>query len=282
MGDTGPAGIPVVPLVWDDLPCVALPMAHLDAVDSMTSGRAAFAVTLPTAGGDTLKTRKTGDKDEEVSGGTGGGAGGGTLAAGGLVATGPVDIRYDLQGKRFADHLIEQEIVKHPPTRLRADGLMARRENWWWLPRVLITMTALEEVRELPGRTRSEDALLVRPHGPHGSAPRVDTVTARTWPGDPGGGVELWRRDGAALQGGGEPAFAFSHRHSPDFERWERWYRTGRVQGEVLSVSESEGAPEQEQPRPYGLLARFRNHREVVRSCREGISRAESRTAGEE
>ncbi|MFD0774916.1 hypothetical protein ACFQZ2_13335, partial [Streptomonospora algeriensis] len=123
-----------MPLVWDDLPCVALPMAHLDAVDTMTSGRAAFVVS---------------DPDSEES-------------PGGLVASGPVDIRFDLEGARFVDHLLEQEIVKHPPTRLRADGLMARRENWWWVPRVLITLTAEEEVREIPARRRGEDALLVR------------------------------------------------------------------------------------------------------------------------
>ncbi|MUL44217.1 hypothetical protein FZ103_24155 [Streptomonospora sp. PA3] len=247
-GTGGPAGIPVVPLMWGDLPCVALPMAHLDAVDTMTSGRAAFAVTDPP----------------------------GAEAAGGTVAAGPVDIRFDLEGKRFADHLLEQEIVKHPPTRLRADGLMARRENWWWMPRVLITLTELEEVREIPARRRGEDALLVRP-GAQGGAPRVDTVTARTWPEAPGGGVELWRRDGAALEGAGEPAFAFAHRHSPDFERWERWYRAGRAEGEVLKVAAGTGAPEPEPLRPYNLLARYRNHRDVVRACRAGIARAEAR-----
>ncbi|QBI54132.1 hypothetical protein [Streptomonospora litoralis] len=248
-GSGGPAGIPVVPLVWDDLPCVALPMAHLDAVDTMTSGRASFAVSDPPS------------QD----------------AAAAVVASGPVDIRFDLEGKRFADHLLEQEIVKHPPTRLRADGLMARRENWWWMPRVLITLTAVEDVRPLPPRTRGDDALLVRP-GPHGGAARVDTVTARAWPEPSGGGeIELWRRDGSSLEGTGEPAFAFAHRHSPDFERWERWYRSGRAQGEVLTVTAGTGTPEPESPRPYNLLARYRNHREVVRACRAGIAKAEAR-----
>lgn len=247
-GTAGPAGIPVVPLVWDDLPCVALPMAHLDAVDTMTSGRAAFAVTDP-------------DSAE---------------ASGGLVASGPVDIRFDLEGARFVEHLLEQEIVKHPPTRLRADGLMARRENWWWVPRVLITLTAEEEVREIPARRRGEDALLVRAVGA-GAAPRVDTVTARAWPKEPGAEAELWRRDGAALQGAGEPAFAFAHRNSPDFERWERWYRSGRAEGEALTVVEATGSPDQEPPRPYNLLERFRNHRDVVRACKEGVAKAETR-----
>ncbi|GAA4929184.1 hypothetical protein GCM10023224_05820 [Streptomonospora halophila] len=256
-GSDGPVGIPVVPLVWDDLPCVALPMAHLDAVDTMTSGRAAFAVTEQAS--------------EDASGGT--------------LAAGPVDIRFDLDGKRFADHLLEQEIVKHPPTRLRADGLMARRENWWWMPRVLITLTALEQEHEIPARRRGEDALLVRP-GAEGAAPRVDTVTARAWPEEPGGAVELWRRDGAALEGAGEPAFAFAHRHSPDFERWERWWRTGRTEGEHLAVTGGTGTPA-ETPLPsynlppYNLLSRYRNHRDVVRACRQGIARAEARSAGQ-
>nr|WP_184632585.1 hypothetical protein [Streptomonospora salina] len=248
-GSSGPAGIPVVPLVWQDLPCVALPLAHLDAVDTMTSGRAAFAVTGP--------------GDDEPG-------------ADGLVATGPVDIRFDLEGTRFVDHLLEQEIVKHPPTRLRADGIMARRENWWWVPRVLITLTAEEEVREVPARRRGADALLVRT-ADAGGAPRVDTVTAPAWPDRTGAETELWRRDGAALQGAGEPAFAFGHRHSPDFERWERWYRSGRTESEALTVAEATGAPEPEPLQPYSFFARYRNHRDVVRACRRGVAEAEAR-----
>ncbi|ASU83682.1 hypothetical protein CDO52_13575 [Nocardiopsis gilva YIM 90087] len=248
----GPTGIPVVPLVWDDRPCVALPLAHLDAVDTMTSGHAAFAVTGERPGG-----------------------------APAVVGTGRVDIRFDLEGERFIDHLLDQEAVKHPPTRLRSDSMMARRENWWWLARVLITLIAPDEIRELPGRSRPEDALLVRPdergaRGNRPDLPRVDIVTSREWHEEAGGTVDLWERRGSPLEGTGEPAFAFSHAYSPDRERWERWYRTGTLVGEELRVQAGVGLPQSE-PRPFSILERFRNHRDVARACRKGIATAESR-----
>nr|WP_246422079.1 hypothetical protein [Nocardiopsis mwathae] len=250
----GPTGIPVVPLLWDDRPCVALPLAHLAAVDTMTSGTAAFAVTGERPGG-----------------------------APAMVAAGRVDIRFDLEGEGFVDHLLDQEAVKYPPTRLRSDSMMARRENWWWLARVLITLADVENVRELPGRSRPEDALLVRPdergthgRGPRPDLPRVDVVTAREWPQDPGATADLWERGGSPLEGAGEPAFAFSHAHSPDRERWERWHRTGTLIGEELRVAAGAGGPTAGL-RPFGVIERFRNHRDVARRCRRGIAAAESR-----
>ncbi|MDA8371499.1 MAG: hypothetical protein M0026_16775 [Nocardiopsaceae bacterium] len=251
LGAEGPVGIPVVPLMWDDHPCVALPLAHLGMVDTMTSGRAVFALT---------------------------GAAPDTGPA--LAGAGRVDIRFDLDGTRFVEHLLDQEITKHPPSRLRADGLMTRRENWWWVPRVLITLIEAEDVRELPARTRPEDALLVRARGPEAGAagPRVDVVTAAAWPADTGHDVELWRRDGAALEGAGEPAFVFGHQHSPDFERWERWHRSGALKGDTLVVASGAGGPAPA-PAPFGFLERWRNHRGLARACKAGIAAAESRRA---
>ncbi|GAA3740276.1 hypothetical protein GCM10022402_20060 [Salinactinospora qingdaonensis] len=238
-----------MPLVWEGRPCVALPLAHLDAVESMTSGRAVFCVSSGQPQGEHLAA---------------------------TAAAGPVDIRYDLEGARFVAHLLEQEVVKHPPTRLRADSLMARRENWWWVPRVIVTLIDVEREYRLPARSRSEDALLLRCGEQPVGVPEVTTVTARSWPAESQTPVELWRRDGGSLDGSGEPAFAFGHQFSPDFERWERWYRRGRLHGEVLHPWAAAGAPTA-QPRPFGLVERVRNHRLVARDCRWGIAAAEAK-----
>ncbi|WDZ93151.1 hypothetical protein [Nocardiopsis sp. HUAS JQ3] len=283
-----PVSVPVVPLSDGGTPCAALPLAHLDLVDALGE-RAAFSLTAPVPGTDT-----------------------------GLVGVGPVQVRLDPGGRLFGRDLVEQEAAKHPPTRLRAGSLMARKENWWWMARALVTLVGTDRVEAVRRRDRSEDALLVRGWGAGagtnadadtgsgartGAAPgapatdggpradtgadaamgagrgadvRVDVVTARDWSAGPGRSVELWSRDGGDLSGRGGRVLVMGHQASPDFERWERWTRTGRLTGQILEVIGSDGGPEAD-PRPFRLLERLRNHREVERACRAGIRAVESR-----
>jgi hypothetical protein len=256
-----PVSVPVVPLLDGGAPCAALPLAHLDLVDTL-GPRAAFSLTAPAPGTDA-----------------------------GLVGAGPVEVRLDPRGRLFGRDLVEQEAAKHPPTRLRAGSLMARKENWWWMARALVTLTGVDRVEAVRRRDRAPDALLVRERsaepapdgasdadavrGP-GTDVRVDVVTARDWSAGPGGSVELWSRDGADLSGRGDRALVMGHQASPDFERWERWTRTGTLSGQVLAVTGADGGPDTD-PRPFRLLERLRNHREVERACRAGIRAAESR-----
>lgn len=264
-----PASVPVVPLLDGETPCAALPLAHLDLVDAL-GPRAAFSLTAPAPGTDT-----------------------------GLVGTGPVEVRLDPGGRLFGRDLVEQEAAKHPPTRLRAGSLMARKENWWWMARALVTLSGVDRVEAVRRRDRAQDALLVRERSAGadtdagarahadadtdadaGAVPgadvRVDVVTARDWSAGPGRSVELWSRDGGDLSGRGGRALVMGHQASPDFERWERWTRTGTLSGQVLAVTEADGGPDAD-PRPFRLLERLRNHREVERACRAGIRTVEGR-----
>ncbi|MEY9212644.1 hypothetical protein NI17_004650 [Thermobifida halotolerans] len=249
LSPAGPVGVPVVPLVLDGHPCVALPFAHLALADTLTDGRAALSVTdaraLPT----------------------------GSAAA---TATGPVRVTHDLDGEVFVEALLEQEARKHPPTRQRAGGLLARRENWWWVPRVLVTLLDAAEERPLPTRTGAADALLVRA-GARG--PAVDVVSASEWPDRRGARIGLRRLDGEPLEAPGGDGYVFSHHHSPDFGVWERWHRRGRLEGATLTVADAAGGPA-EPVRPPGLWARLRAHRDVAGACRRGIAAAEARAAG--
>ncbi|MDA2804195.1 hypothetical protein [Nocardiopsis suaedae] len=246
-GPTGPVGIPVVPLVLDGRPCAALPAAHLATADTLTSGRAAFALTSERHGG-----------------------------APGMAAAGPVEVVADADGSLFTEHLLPQELVKHPPTRLRADSLMAQRENWWWLPRVVVVLSRVESERELPVRSAPGDAVLVRPARGSAEDPRVDVVTADAWPRGGADPAPVRLLDGSPPDGRGERALVFGHRHSPDFERWERWHRAGTLTGGRLSVEEAEGEPMGEVA-PFGVLERLRNHRELVKACKAGVAALEAR-----
>ncbi|MEU3229453.1 hypothetical protein [Nocardiopsis alba] len=249
ISSSGPTGVPVVPLMWRERPCVALPYSLATAALTLGDRRVAFSVT------------------EEGAGGTGG-----------VVGVGPVEVVEDLEGRVFVDALVDQETLKHPPTRLRANSLMARRENWWWVPRVIVSLASVEVERETRPRTRSSDALLVRDRS---GVPEVEVVTADDWSDQSGSKTALWARNGKSLEGSDEPAFAFSHQYSPDFERWERWSRSGRLEGEYLLVEEVEGAPVGTAPSgplpPFRLWERFGNHRSLARACRRGIAEAEAR-----
>ncbi|MDT0330047.1 hypothetical protein [Nocardiopsis lambiniae] len=243
-GGSGPHAIPVVPLV-EDVPCVALPLAHLPLIASL--GRwAAFCVSAPPAEGEPA-----------------------------MAAVGRVEVSLDPRGEAFAD-LVEQEVHKHPPTRLRVGSLMARRENWWWMGRAIVRLVDVDRVVGLPPRDRPEDALLVR--GRDGDL-RVEVVTSPAWPTEPGSLVELWGRNGDDPSGSGEPALVMGHQASPDFERWERWTRRGELTGQSLTLAEADGDPDPD-PRPFGLLERWNNHHRVRRACVAGVAEAERRLRG--
>lgn len=258
---SGPCGTPVVPLVWsrDRLPCAAIPLAQLREIDSLPQ-RATLSV--PSDAESPATSPAT------------------------LVATGRIRLEWDLTGERFIEHLLGQEVAKHPPTRLRADSLMARRENWWWLPRALVTLTEITDVWSLPARTRADDALLVRRGGEHQAAtaaPSLEVVTSAHWP-RPGEStsIGLTRPDGSAPEGDDEPVYLFEHRHSPDFERWERWYRRGTLRGRQLHTEAGDGLPQAGDEQagaaaPFTLLQRLGNHRRAARACKAGIAEVERR-----
>lgn len=241
VGPQGLEAIPVVPLMLGRSPCVALPYSLLERGASVRGARAAFSVTDTRTGGHSA-----------------------------AVLTGPVEVTEDPAGEVFVEELLDQELVRHPPTRLRADSLLSRRENWWWLPRVLVRLTRIDQAEALPGRDRPTDALAVS--SVQGS-PAVQVVSAPAWPSEAGAEVEVFGRAGEPLKGRGGPVLVFGHQHSPDVERWESWYRRGRLTGERFVVQESEGEP-RERVAPLGLAERYRSHRAVARACRAGLRAA--------
>lgn len=237
----GATGIPVVPLVRDGRPCVALPYSRYDDVAYLDQQVVTFSIT------DIVDN-----------------------APAAASASGRVEVLWDTDGVEFLGELLPQEIVKYPPTRLRADGLMAQRDNWWWVGRILITLTDVHHERGLPGRTRPADAVLVRAR--HGRAD-VEVVTAHDWPAETGS-VPVFGRDGTLLEGQGEEVFVFGHDRSQDAERWERWHRRGHLIGEDLQITESEGSPSGPL-KPWSLRQRYRNERAIARECKRGIAAAE-------
>ncbi|MQA87153.1 MAG: hypothetical protein GEV03_21630 [Streptosporangiales bacterium] len=245
--DDRPMGIPVVPLVMDDHPCVALPYLHRDVAEALREAEeVAFAVT------DSASLRTEG-------------------GAGGVAVIGPARVDDDVEGDLFARDLLEQELVKHPPSRLLADSRLLRRENWWWLPRVIVRLSRASRTLRLPARTDPRrDAVLVR----DGVGLRIDTVRADDAGGWAADQLTLRSLAGEPLRGDGGPAMAFGHTYTvPDLERWEVWNRSGVLRGERLLVAGRVGSPDATLE-PLGLLSRIRRQRDLARGCRAGIAEA--------
>ncbi len=237
-----PEGTPATPLALDGVPCLALPYAGRETAHAVAAApEVVFAVT---------------DARSLASGGPG------------VAAVGTTTVHDDLDGKLFTEHLLEQELLKYPPSRTLADSLLLRRENWWWLPRLIVRLDHIDRTVSLPARSEPAcEALLVH----DGTGLRLDTVRFE----DGEGHARPRSLAGDPLRGDGAPALLFGHDYTePDLERWEPWTVRGRLLGDELTVEERDGEPGAALP-PLRLLDRVRRQRELGRACRRGVAAAE-------
>jgi hypothetical protein len=235
-----PSALSAVPLLDGPVPCVALTYDRADLRPSLAAAAAvAFAVTDSRA-----------------------------LPAGtqGIAAIGSVTVRDELDDGIDED-LLAQELRKYPPARTLVDSPLLRRENWWYLPRIVVRLDRVERTHPLPARRDAgRDALLVRDDG---AGLRLDVAAAADWSAP---AVAL--RGTEPLRGDGGPALAHGHDHSPDRERWEQWQVRGALRGDGLLVTARHGRPGLA-PGPLRLLERLRGARALERGCRRGIAAAE-------
>lgn len=235
-----PAALATIPLLDGEVPCVALPYSRAAAATGLRDAeQVAFAVT----------DSRSLPADAE-----------------GMAVLGWVTITDDISGEHFATELLAQELVKYPPSRALVDSPLLRRENWWWLPRILVRLDRVERTVALPARRdASRDALLVRDDG---RGLRLDVASAPDWDGPE---IALRAASDEPLRGDGAPTVGLSHDHSPDRERWESWSRRGQLRGDQLLVTERDGDPVLD-PAPLRLLERLRRQRALERGCRQGIA----------
>lgn len=119
--DGSPAAIAVTPMLRGtdhaaSTLCAALPYSRAQEIEGLReAGAAVFAVT---------------DSRSLPDG-----------AVAGVAAAGAVRIIDDLEGELFTEELLEQDLLKYPPSRTLADSVLLRRENWWWLPRIVVEFT---------------------------------------------------------------------------------------------------------------------------------------------
>lgn len=165
----------------------------------------------------------------------------------------------DREGDRFSAELLEQELVKYPPSRLLADSVMLRRENWWWLPRLIIDLE-VEDAASIAPRSAPTDHLLV-------TSDAVRTVGVDT--SEVSSPRVVSGADGVAAG----PAVLFGQDLSlPDMEEWAQWGWRGEWDGEAFtaaSVPDRIGLPS-----AAGLRVRWRRQRALEKACRRGLAAA--------
>jgi hypothetical protein len=258
VGPDGPRAAAVVPLVLDDRPAVAMPYAYAESLrPAGASVRVSLAMT---------DARMTG-RDWQP-----------------CVVTGRPSLHDDLDGELFAQHLLGQEVRKHPPSRAYVDSLILRRENWWYLARLVLTID-VDRLVEVPARTMpGEDAVLVTV-APDGG-PEVVPVRVPDWSARP---LRLVDTAGTPVAAEG-PAALLGHDFSvPDVERWVQCLLTGTARDGGLEVGgaagsdppsgRGDGAPAAPVlPPPLRLRQRMGRQRELERRCRRGIAAAERAT----
>jgi hypothetical protein len=223
-----PTAIGVVPLVLHGKPALALPWAQVEnARAAAASGSVALVLSDP---------RITGSGWHP------------------LVATGRLTLVEDGDGGVFTEHLLDQELRKHPPSRAFADTHMLRREYWWYLPRLILV---LDPVDMVPGTRREgplDAVLAVDDDGLH-----VRTVRVGEWGADP-----LVLNDAPGTVRG--PAVLVGQEISvPDVEQWTVHTTTGQyADGRLTDVVPAHSRTLE--PRP-GLLTRIRRQRALERAC---------------
>ncbi|MGH3519935.1 MAG: hypothetical protein ACRDQ7_21635 [Haloechinothrix sp.] len=244
--DGRPDAVAATPLVWNDRPTLAFPYAQAQVGRSISAARQ-VAVVLSDA-------RLTGSGWHPIA------------------VVGRPELIEDRAGSVFTAELLDQELRKHPPSRVLADSILLRREHWWFLPRILITIEPEAVISVAARKGGTADAVLgVSEVDPAGDRLRVATVQLE---GDERNRPTVLPLGTGALPAGDEPprpAVLLRHDFSePDLERWSSWTASGTLTGDVFDTEGQRGSVVL--PPPPGLLARMRRQRDLARSCRRELT----------
>ncbi len=186
-------------------------------------------------------------------------------------------LEIDPSGRVYQDHLITQELRRYPPARTLVDSPMLCRENWWYLPRLIVHLEDVVALEPAPAvRADLRDHLLVSVDD---GIPTVATVRVEQAPPTPGP-VEVTVTGGQTPTPG--PAVLFAQQASyPDLERWAGWAWHGvlgkSTDRDRLVLEATAGPDHVGLPATPGLRRRWRAHRDLQRSCRKALAAYEER-----
>lgn len=240
VGARGPVVRGVVALLRGPVPVVALTWAAEDVAREVAAAPAvALSLTEP---------RSTGRAFQPT------------------VLHGRAHLVEDPTGHLFQAELLDQELRRHPPSRVLADSPLLRREHWWYLPRLVLELR-VDRAEPLVERAAPRDLLLVSDQG----GPVVQVAGIRDQGADR---VEL-DVEGVLPEEGTRCVLFGQDASFPDLERWNQWHRRGTWTHGGLAVEHAGGVPGL-RPTP-GLWQRWRDQRMHGRACRQALDRAAGR-----
>lgn len=239
-GDGALGATAVVPLVIDGRPVAALPFARSEVAE-----RIADASRVAVVASDSRMAWKGWRP---------------------LVADVVAEVSADRTGRWTWTGALDQEVRKHPPSRLLIDTPIQRREHWWYVPRWIVAFAPVGAANPIARRQGPSDGLLCVER----DGIVVVPVAVEGWSVDEIRLVALGTGDheGAVLRDAPN-AMLFGHDFSvPDQERSTEVVVRGSVVGGVLRAVERRGTLALPPPR---LVRRLRDRYELGRACRRQL-----------
>lgn len=180
-----------------------------------------------------------------------------------LTVEGKVEVTPDTEGDLFLEEPLYWELRKFWPSRQLIGSLVLRRDNWWYVPRLILRFTETETPRPVTRRTEPEQGIL--------AWKEADTIFSDTvW-------VDDWDSERPLVSSLSQdelpddvPAALLYHDFSvPDREQRSSLNLAGTLNNGRLSVTRREGRRDLGK-RP-GLIARWRYQKDLERRCKAGL-----------
>jgi hypothetical protein len=175
------------------------------------------------------------------------------------------EVIQDPDGELFREKLLHQELRKFPPDRQLIGSLILQRDNWWYVPRLIVRLYETGEPRPNARRETPDHGILAYASGGELTAEAVR--------------VEDWNADripirslsvGEFLPPESSPAALLYHDFAvPDMDPRTSFLAVGRLENGRLSVIRRSGSRTLGK-RP-GLLTRWRAQRDLERRCKAGL-----------
>ena len=184
-----------------------------------------------------------------------------------LTVRAEIEVVPDPDGGLFSEKLLDQELRKFPPDRQLIDSPLLRRENWWYMPRLIVRLVETGEPRPIARRESSDHGVLayVSGEGLTASAVRVEDWNANRIHVRLFGDEPLRKTSPAAL--------LYHDFAVPDMDPRATFLATGLLENGCLYVARRSGSRFLGK-RP-GLLTRWRGYKDIERRCKAGLKERE-------